>query len=144
MTQDNFRSLLYEARVESGANFSGIGIVVCNSIIDLPIIGLRDTTPDITGDAVKILAEISSYKSEYHDGFHILNENGKLTHVAQYFSPPIVNEAYFDRSRLIGGRFVAALFGSTMSGVKMTGIVSEGHGISIFKNGKEVHFEVYK
>jgi hypothetical protein len=144
VTQDDFRNLLYEVGVKAGADFSGIGIVVCNSIFDLPIVDLRDTTPNITGAVAQVLSELSSYKSEYHDGFHILNENGGLTHVAQYFSPPILKDAYFDRSRLVGGRFVAALFGSAITGVEMTGIVSDGHGLSIFKNGREVHFEVYQ
>lgn len=144
MTQNDFRNLLYEARLKSGVDFSGIGIVICNSLVDLPIVSLRDTTPDITDSVVQALSELSSYKNKYHDGFHILNENGELTHVAQYFSPPIVQEVCFDRSRLVGGRFVAALFGSAISGVVMTGVVSEGHGLSIFKDGKEVYFEVYQ
>ncbi len=142
MTEEEFRNLLYDARLKSGDNFSGIGIVVCNSVVDLPIVSLRDTVPNITGSIIQALSEFSSYKSEYHDGFHILNEKGELMHMAQYFSPPIVQEACFDKSRLVGGRFVAALFGSAISGVVMTGIVSESHGLSIFKNGKEVYFEV--
>ena len=144
MTQDDFRNLLYEVWLNSSADFSGIGIVVCDLPVDLPIVNLRDTAPDIAGSVVQVLSKLSRHKSKYHDGFHILNNNGDLTHVAQYFSPPIVQEAYFDRSRLVGGRFVAALFGSAISNVIMTGIVSEGHGLSIFKNGKEAHFEEYQ
>lgn len=141
MTQDEFRDLLYEVGFNSRADFSGTGIVVCDSPAGLPIVSLRDTTPDIVGSVVQVLSELSRHTNKYHDGFHILNKKGELTHVAQYFSPPIVQEACIDRSRLVGGRFVAALFGSAISGVTMTGIVSEGHGLSIFKNGKEVHFE---
>lgn len=144
MTQDEFRNLLYEIGFNSSADFSGAGIVVCDSPVDLPIISLRDTTPDISGSVTQVLSKLSIHKNTYHDGFHVLNKKGEITHVAQYFSPPIVNEAYFEKSRLVGGRFVAALFGSAISCVIMTGIVSEGHGLSIFKNGKEVHFEVYK
>lgn len=144
MTQDEFRNLLYEIKFNSSFDFSGIGIVVCDSPPDLPIISLRDTTPDMTGSVAQVLSRLSIHKSTYHDGFHILNKKGELTHVAQYFSPPIVQEACFDKSRLVGGRFVAALFGSAISSVIMTGIVSEGHGLSIFKNGKEVHFEVHQ
>lgn len=87
-----------------------------------------------------MLTSLSNDRRKYHDGFHILNKKRELTHVAQYFSPPIVKETSFDRSRLVGGRFVAALFGSSISGVDMTGIVSDGHGLSIFKGGKEVYF----
>lgn len=141
MTQNEFRSLLYEIQLNSSVDFSGIGIVVCENPVDLPIINLRDTEPDIAGTPAQVLARLSSRQSKYHDGFHVVNQKGELTHIAQYFSPPIVQEAYFDRSRLVGGRFVAALFGSAISGVLMIGIVREGHGLSIFKNGKEVHFE---
>lgn len=144
MTQKEFRNLLYEVGFNSRADFSGIGIVVCDFPADLPVVSLRDTAPDIAGSVTYVLSELSSHKSKYHDGFHILNEKGELTHVAQYFSPPIVQEAYIDKLRLVGGRFVAALFGSAISGVIMTGIISEGHGLSIFKNGKEVYFEDYR
>lgn len=144
VTQNEFRNLLYEIGFNSSADFSGVGIVVCDSPADLPVVSLRYTAPDIAGLVAHVLSELSSHKSKYHDGFHILNKKGELTHVAQYFSPPIVQEACIDRSRLVGGRFVAALFGSAISGVIMTGIVSEGHGLSIFKNGKEVHFEEYQ
>ena len=141
VTQNEFRSLLYEVWSKSSADFSGIGIVVCDDATDLPIVNLRDTEPDIAGTLEEVLVKLSSNKSRYHDGFHVLNTKGELTHAAQYFSPPIVREASFDKLRLVGGRFVAALFGSAITGVAMTGIVSDGHGLSIFKNGEEVHYE---
>lgn len=143
MTQDEFKSLLREVRFNSHPDFSGIGIVVCDCPPNLPIISLRDTTPNMAGSVVQVLSRLSTYKSKYHDGFHVLNKKGELTHIAQYFSPPIVQEACFDKSRLVGGRFVAALFGSAIPSVIMIGIASEGHGISIFNNGQEVHFEVF-
>ena len=141
MTQNEFRNLLYEVWLKSSTDFSGIGIIVCDDATDLPIVNLRDTAPKTAGTLVEVLFKLSSIKSRYHDGFHLLNTKGELTHAAQYFSPPIVRTASFDKSRLVGGRFVAALFGSAITGVAMTGIVSEGHGLSIFKNGKEVHYE---
>ncbi|ODS22315.1 hypothetical protein AB835_14860 [Candidatus Endobugula sertula] len=141
MRQDDFRDLLYEVWSKSSSGFSGIGIVVCEDAAVLPIVDLRDTSPVIDGGLIETLSSLSSDRSKYHDGFHILNKKGELIHVAQYFSPPIVKEAHFDRSRLVGGRFVVALFGSSISGVDMTGIVSDGHGLSIFKGGKEVYFE---
>ena len=144
MTQDEFRNLLYEVRFHSNSDFSGMGIVVCDSPLDLPIVSLREKAPNISGSIVHVLSNISSHSSEYHDGFHILNKEGKLSHVSQYFSPPIVQKACFDKSRIVGGRFVAALYGSAISDVIMTGIVSEGHGISIFMGGEEVYFEGFK
>lgn len=76
MTQNEFRNLLYEIVFKSSADFSGVGIVVCDYPADLPVVSLRDTAPDITGSVVHVLSELSSHKSKYHDGFHILNKKG--------------------------------------------------------------------
>jgi hypothetical protein len=56
--------------------------------------------------------------------------------VSQYFSPPIVANT-LDRTKLFGGRYVAALFGSAIQGVELTGIASRGFGIAVFKDGSE-------
>ncbi|MGP8308257.1 hypothetical protein [Vibrio sp. YIC-376] len=141
MTQNEFRSLLYEVGASTFSDFSGAGIIICDHPTNLPIVSLRDTVPDLTGSPVHVLSELARYKSKYHDGFHILNRKGEITHVAQYFSPPIVKEVRIDCTRFVGGRFVAALFGSAIPDVIMTGIISKGHGLSIFKSGKEVYFE---
>lgn len=141
MTQREFKNLLYEVWLKSSGDFSGIGLVVCNSTANLPIVSLRDTEPDMAGRIVEVLSRVSSKNSEYHDGFHFLNEEGELTHVAQYFSPPVAQGVYFDRSRIVGGRYVAALFGSSIPEVIRTGIVSERHGLSIFESAQEVYFE---
>ncbi|MGG7670750.1 hypothetical protein ACQ4OC_19215 [Yersinia sp. J1] len=144
MRKYELRDLLYEVwKQTNNSEFSGIGIIVCDYADNLPITNLRDTYPDYSGSISGLLSNISNKKSKYHDGFHILNMKGDITHVAQYFSPPIIQGSNFDRSRLVGGRFVAALFGSSISGVLMTGIVSEGHRLSIFENGKEIHFEEF-
>lgn len=144
MTQSEFRNILHEVWLKSSTDFSGMGIILCDNAAKLPILNLRDTTPDMSGTLIELLIKLSSKISEYHDGFHILNGKGELTHAAQYFSPPIERRSYFDRSRLVGGRFVAALFGSAIPEVTMTGIISEGNGLSIFENGQEVHFEELK
>ena len=143
MTQNEFEKLLYSIGSNPIKEFSGIGIIVCDSISYLPIVSLRDDYPNIEGSLSHVLSEISSLKSKYHDGFHIINTKGEITHVAQYFSPPIANEVLIDRSRLVGGRFIAALFGSVLEGVIMTGIVSKNRKASIFKDGKEIYLEDY-
>jgi hypothetical protein len=38
---------------------------------------------------------------------------------------------------------VAALFGSAIPSVLLTGIASQGFGLSIFEAGKEKHFEPF-
>lgn len=141
MTQDELRILLRTIWEKSGVDFSGIGVIVCDNAKGLPIISLRDDAPVTEGSVVDILTRVSQCGSKFHDGFHIVNGVGKLTHVAQYFSPPIIREAWFDKRRLVGGRFVAALFGSAIPGVLMTGIVGVKSGLSIFINGEEVVYE---
>jgi hypothetical protein len=144
MTRLDFRNLLHEIWLKSDTDFSGVGIIVCDTPICLPIINLREDFPTISGTTAEVLSHLSSTKSKYHDGFHIINQAGLITNIAQYFSPPIVLNVNIDRSRPIGGRFVAAIFGSAIPGVLMSGIVSEGHGLSIFENGHETLFEALK
>jgi hypothetical protein len=43
-----------------------------------------------------------------------------------------------DRSAPFGGRYLAALFGSTIDGVLATAIATPGLGVIIFMNGEEV------
>jgi len=144
MTRLDFRNLLYEIWLKSDTDFSGVGIIVCDKPIYLPIINLRGVSPNTSGTTAEVLSCLSSANSLFHDGFHVLNEVGMITHIAQYFSPPIALDVHLDRSRPIGGRFVASIFGSTIPEVLMTGIASEGHGLSIFENGHETHFEMLK
>lgn len=143
MTQNEFKDLLYSIGANPVKDFSGIGVIVCDSTSYLPIVSLRDNYPNTEGSSSHVLSEISSLKSKYHDGFHVINTKGELTHVAQYFSPPIVDEILIDKSRIVGGRFIAALFGSVLEGVIMIGIVSKNRKASIFIDGKEVYFEDY-
>ncbi|MCU7368975.1 diadenylate cyclase [Pantoea stewartii] len=142
MTKDNLHKLLFNIwKKSSYMDFSGVGIIVCNTPENLPITNLRDTTPVKNSSTLELLSSISNKNNEYHDGFHVLDELGNISYIAQYFSPQIIKNISFDRSRLIGGRFVAALYGSCIAEVKITGIVSEGNRLSIFDAGKEVYYE---
>lgn len=125
----------------AGAEFSGIGVVICDTPDDLPIFPLRLENPSFSGaDLISQLTEASLLKSNFHDGFHIISSEMKIRRIAQYFSPPIVFAATVDRTKSFGGRYLAALFGSALPHVMATGIASNGFGIAIFKNGKEVYF----
>jgi len=92
-------------------------------------------------ELITSLAAISVHDCEYHDGFHIVSSDWRLIRVSQYFSPPIVANPTIDRTKLFGGRYVAALFGSAIPGVQLTGIASRGFGIAVFKDGTERLFE---
>jgi hypothetical protein len=136
------RDTLALVRTKAGPDFSGLGVILYESLESLPVIPLRTTAPLHHGeDLSQYLASISVYRSEYHDGFHLISKRWQLTHVAQYFSPPIVTNARIDRTKQFGGRYLAALFGSALPNVTLCGIVSNGFGLAVFCRGEEVHFE---
>lgn len=139
---DQLKHVLSRVQVLAGSDFSGIGLLLCTSERDLPIYPLRPNgemppCPDL----VQCLASISSTKSEFHDGFHIVSTDWRLLKVSQYFSPPIIHAAQIDWSKKFGGRYLAALFGSTLPSVVAAGIASNGFGLAIFQNCHEVYFE---
>lgn len=136
------RNLLTSVKQIAGSDFSGIGLLICDRPEDLPIVALRDRSlPRSTDDLIAILAGISSMRSEFHDGFHILSTDFMLLEVAQYFSPPAQEGLIIDRSKPIGGRYLAAQFGSAIPGVYMSGIASDTLGVAVFQDGAEVLFE---
>src|SRR3546814_6504832 len=104
----------------AGEDFSGVGVLICDAPETLPIVPLRSKSmlPDAK-DVVASLAAISILDSEYHDGFHIVSSDWQLIRISQYFSPPIVSNAFIDRSKLIGGGYEAELFGSAIPSVKL-------------------------
>jgi hypothetical protein len=139
---EKMRILLRSVMVRRTYDFSGVGLIVSNSPESLPIIPLSKYEPNLAeGDLVGQLVHIASRSSEHHDGFHIVSQRWRLTKVAQYFSPPIIEDAEIDRSKRFGGRYLAALFGSSIPTVTLAGIASEGVGIAVFERGREVFFE---
>jgi hypothetical protein len=136
------RNVLFEVHKNSGADFSGVGLILYKDICNIPIFPLRQAEPQfITNSLVRKLVDISRLASEYHDGFHMVSESFELTHIAQYFSPTIIADIKVNRTKQIGGRYMAALFGSKINGVILTGIVTKGSGLTIFEDGREIYFE---
>ncbi len=135
-------TLLREVRNEAGDSFSGIGLLVSSVPDDLPTIPLRQThfLPD-RRSTLDRLVEISDQTSEFHDGFHILSPELDLERVSLYFSPPIVAGLGTDPIRRVGGRYMAALFGSTLTGIIATGVASPRYGVAVFHRGKEISVE---
>jgi hypothetical protein len=138
-----FAGLLAEVASRAGGEFSGIGLIICDSPEHLPILPLRDSAPPLatSNELGVFLAAISQQASPYHDGFHVLSSALNPLAIAQYFSPPIVPGIALNRSRRFGGRYVAALFGSVLPSVRATGISSRDFGIAIFEQGHEIWFE---
>lgn len=138
----NLQAILNSVLMNSDNDFTGVGIIIYKNINSLPIFPLRENFPDINDNKIiESLIKISSSSSEYHDGFHLISDDWKLTHVSQFFSPPILSSASLDQSKLFGSRYVAALFGSSISEVILTGIASKGFGQAIFESGEEIYFK---
>lgn len=142
---ENFLNLLIDLSEAEDKSFSGAGFVLyddpktlkqyhCNLVNDeqtLPFLKLG------TDELLLYLTKISNYQHPYHDGFHFINGDGVLTHVAQFFSPPV--------SQLIpnvqgqGARTFCSQCGSNIEGVILMGSVSSNRNIYLFENGKLVN-----
>jgi hypothetical protein len=130
---------------QKSSSFSGLGVILYTSLDELSVFPLRDSCENFAlpiygwHDIELTLKEISEKSSIYHDGFHLISTNVSLTHIAQYFSPPIVkNLVTKHRNELFGCRYLAAQFGSCLKGVMATALVSNSYGCVLFVNGVEV------
>lgn len=133
------RELLEDVRRGAGHSFSGIGVVVSNDPDGLPIVPLRPlaTTPNF-GSTREMLIAISNGAHELHDGFHIMSSGLRIVRFSQYFSPSIVPGLAADPSHRRGGRYMAAMFGSTLRNVVASGVASANYGVAVFEGGREV------
>ena len=139
---DELRNVIWQVQKAAGTNFSGLGLLICDTPEVLPILPLRHfSVPPDGRDLIASLVAMSSHESEYHDGFHIVSSDWRLNRVSQYISPPIIDNAIIDRRKTFGARYVAALLGSAIPSVQLTGIAGRRFGIAIFEGGAERHFE---
>lgn len=139
---ERLRNTLIRVQGIAGRDFSGIGLIVHRDDADLPLFPLRlNAAAPKTESVEQTLAAISLTQSDLHDGFHLLSTDWQITAIAQYFSPPILVDAEIDRSKNFGGRYLAALFGSALPGVVLSGVASNSFGLAIFDSGREVYFE---
>jgi hypothetical protein len=140
LKEEFIQLLLALSRVEN-AGFTGIGLVLydniqhlanyhCSLIQQQPFPPLQLGTQQL----MAYFTEISSYDHPYHDGFHFINGDGILTHVAQFFSPPI-NQLMPDILGQ-GARTFCSQCGSSVPGVLMTGAVSSSRAIYLFEQGQ--------
>ncbi|NKM58478.1 hypothetical protein GFL21_28960 [Rhizobium anhuiense] len=139
MQIEGIQELLLTVRNQATARFSGLGIIISDIPSHLPITPLRPRIriePSLS--TVEALLNLSDQTAEYHDGFHVLSSSLQLQLISQYFSPPIAAVSFPPNDRVVGGRYAAALFGSTLPGVIATGVVSKTYGIALFVGGSEV------
>jgi len=142
--EEEFINLLKKVKTKSKQrrSFTGMGLVLYESkyLSGIPHFNLRpalhyrkkikiNRTP-----AVNFFLKISQKNNPFHDGFHFFNEKGILTHISQYFVPPIRK---IKPNKSEGVRFCAALLGSFIKGVILTGIVTQNPSkVYYFQKGK--------
>jgi DNA integrity scanning protein DisA with diadenylate cyclase activity len=133
--------ILEKVRTEVPGNiFTGIGVIVCDSLEYLPFLPMSDKSRVISEvDVVSKIVEGSLATNVNHDGFNILGKNFNLIYKNVFISPPIAKNIELDIDQGFGARYVAAILASKIEGVIVTAVVSNSYGIVIFKNGKVVN-----
>ena len=136
------RDIFSKVIAESGPEFSGLGVILYDFDDYIPIYPMRECVEGVpTKNICSFLHNVSNVKSDYHDGFMMLSSEWVVIKACQYFSPPILDGITLERNKGFGGRYLAALFGSKIDGVKLCGVVSEKKEIIFFKNGFEIYCE---
>lgn len=96
--------LLRAIQFRAARDFSGVGLIVSDAPELSPIVPIRPRSMGNFGQStIDTLVEISSSNNKFHDGFHVLSSNFEMLLVAQYFSPPILQQSTIDRRRRFGG-----------------------------------------
>lgn len=130
------KELLEKLRREAPGNvFTGAGIVVYDSLENLPIVHMGENSGVNGDDLFTTILKSSLATNPHHDGFSLISSKFNLTHKNVYIAPPISETVSFDKEKGYGTRYVAALMGSKVEGIMFTAIVSNSYGIVIFKNG---------
>lgn len=122
--------------------FSGLGLLICDDVKDVPIYPLYDSNFEFSSSQVaEQLKELSSLNSTHHDGFHVLSPSLVITHVAQYFYPPPFQGQSLDANKNYGARYFVAQAGSMLPDVLYGAVVGNNYDICIFADGKRVMAE---
>jgi hypothetical protein len=140
--EQQFTDLLEALSETTDSNFSGAGIILYDNPTQLANYHCDLVKNAIIPNDLKLgstallsyLIKISSYQHPYHDGFHFINSQGLLTHVAQFVSPPISTQ--LRNLGANGARTFCSQCSSSIEGVLMIGSVSSSRKISVFQNGK--------
>lgn len=138
--EHKLRTMLEKVRAEVPGNiFTGVGVVVCNSMDSIPFLPMgQNSQLSNEVDTVSMIMEGSLATNVNHDGFNILGEDLNLLYRNVFISPPIENDIDLDIKQGFGARYVAAILASKIEGVAITAVVSNSYGIEVFKDGKIV------
>lgn len=129
---------------KQGGDFAGLGIIVYAPPLELPVAPLgdeasfcRDLPIGRVPELVHVLCEMSLVDSPWHDGFHLIDATTKqLTHICQFFAPPIHLLPNASRGAPpIGARQAAAIAGSRMESVVCTALMSAKGSREIYVQG---------
>lgn len=123
-------------------DFSGLGIVLYDSLVALPYLPLevggdeRFDLPVSGLDAVgDVLARTARRSTRWHDGFHLLHAHPlRLTHLCQFISPPLPKAGDLV-PRASGARHMTALLASRVAGIVAVGILTQERVASIYESG---------
>ena len=148
---DEIFDLLGQVRSHATHAFSGLGLIFYSSLVDLPVVALGDQTlfPQTLPVSdrqtlVSLLAEISTFISPWHDGFHLIDANSfALTHISQFLSPPVecLHQSN-SRGLPVGARHMAAMAGSRIASVSYTALLSNKCVPAVFQRGRSLGREV--
>jgi len=137
------RGVLLKVAAHAPTAFSGVAVVLYDSQFSHCChCDLRDASAmlhvgshsvTIGDDFVDLLLTISPETHSCHDGFVLVNERGIVTHIAQYFVPPIVPGLTPHNDH--GTRFYSALCGSLVPGVTAVGVVCANRDCFVVESG---------
>ena len=143
--------LLGQVQSHATHAFSGLGLIFYSSLADLPIVALGDqalfpqTLPVADRRTLaSLLAEISTFTSPWHDGFHLIDASSfALTHISQFLSPPVELLRQSNSQGLpLGARHMAAMAGSRIASVSYTALLSNKGAPAVFQQGRALGGEV--
>lgn len=149
-TNDTARVARLMRRVWNAApqDFVGLGVIVYNGLDELPHLPLKVPAFDaqfggVVGEeaVATSLARISALHSPWHDGFHFVRlSDFRLTHVAQFVSPPIpVRAGAVTPER--GARHMTATLASMVNGIALACVLPTQGEMFFYKNGKRVRMK---
>ena len=148
---DEIFDLLGQVQSHATHAFSGLGLIFYSSLADLPIVALGDqalfpqTLPVADRRTLaSLLAEISTFTSPWHDGFHLIDASSfALTHISQFLSPPVELLRQSNSQGLpLGARHMAAMAGSRIASVSYTALLSNKGAPAVFQQGRALGGEV--
>ena len=141
--EDWLQSIFSALGTDYAERFSGLGLILYYPRLALPVLPLARSAPALPlptrnlQESIRLLKELCRFDSAFHDGFHLVDaESLTITHVSQFFSPPIpdiVPELMTDHP--IGARFMSAWLGSNIPAVCMTATLSRSEGGLVFERG---------